>query len=272
MSSKPAVNPQETLAGIPGWENATLTELTGGLNNRTWRASVGNKSAVLKIDDGPREAPFSSRCDEAYVQNMATKAGLAPKVILADRGLYFTEFVEGTVWTRDCLDNESNLELIAAALKRLHALPLSGRSFDASIAAKRYLEKASGVDSDILLKCTEISAQMRLPQNLCCCHNDLVAQNMITTPDLMFLDWEYSCDNEPFFDLATVVEHHQLSDEQVGRLLDAYLGGDGQRWREHLEKQRKLYLALLCLWMASRSDSDAAELQRVAERLVTNYF
>jgi thiamine kinase-like enzyme len=272
MSSKPAVNPLETLAGIPGWENATLTELTGGLNNITWRFSFGKKSAVIKIDDGPREAPFSSRCDEAHVQNMATKAGLAPRVILADSGLYFTEFVEGTVWTRDCLDKEGNPELIAAALKRLHALPLTGRSFDASIAAKRYLEKASGVDADILLKCTEITAQMRLPQNLCCCHNDLVAANMVTTPDLKFLDWEYSCDNDPFFDLATVVEHHQLSNEQVGRLLDAYMDGDGQRWREHLEKQRMLYLSLLCLWMASRQDSDVVELQRVVDRLVTNYF
>jgi len=262
---------EEFLADVAGWEGAELTELTGGLTNQTWRVSTADRQGVLKTDDGPREAPFSSRCEEAYVQNMAAAAGLAPKVILTDSGFYFTEFVEGTVWERDCLDKDGNLEMLAATLKRLHGLPLSGRSFDASIAAKRYVEKAEGIDADVIEKCTEIVTRMRLPQNLCCCHNDLVAANLITTPELMFLDWEYSCDNDPFFDLATVVEHHLLSDEQVKRLLDAYLGGDGQRWREHLEKQRQLYLALLCLWMAARPDSDTEEMRQVSERLLTSY-
>ena len=49
------------------------------------------------------------------------------------------------------------------------------------------------------------------------------------------------------------------------------MGGDGQRWRAHLEQQRKLYLALLCLWMGSRSNGDPAELDSVALRLATNY-
>lgn len=262
--------PEQVLADIPGWDGAILSELFGGLTNRTWRVTKDGKSGVLKIDDGPREAPFNSRCDEAYAQNMACKAGLAPKVILADCGLYFTEYVEGTVWTRDCLDKAGNLEMIASALKRLHALPLTGRSFDASVAAKRYVDNLKGLEPDVAEKCLGIVASMRLPLNLCCCHNDLVAANLITTPELMFLDWEYSSDNDPFFDIATVVEHHELSDQQVSVFLDAYMGGDGQRWRAHLEQQRKLYLALLCLWMGSRSGSDPAELDSVVLRLTTS--
>jgi thiamine kinase-like enzyme len=265
------LTPEEVLVDIPGWEGASCTELNGGLTNRTWRVTAGGKEGVLKIDDGPREAPFNTRCAEANTQNIAARAGLAPHIILANDGLYFTEFVEGVVWQRSCLEEDSNLELIASALQRLHALPLTGRSFDAGVAAKRYVERIAGLDADVVQKCTEIISRMRLPQNLCCCHNDLVAENLITTPDLKFLDWEYACDNDPFFDIATVVEHHELSDAQVTKLLDAYLGGDGRRWREHLEKQRKLYLALLCLWMGSRPDSNPSELQEVATRLITSH-
>ena len=265
------LSPEEVLTEIPGWEGASCTELRGGLTNRTWRVTAGQKSGVLKIDDGPREAPFNTRCAEANTQNMAARAGLAPHIILANDNYYFTKYVEGVVWQKSCLEEDGNLELIATALKRLHALPLTGRSFDAGIAAKRYVERIAGLDADVVQKCTEIITRMRLPQNLCCCHNDLVAENLITTPALMFLDWEYACDNDPFFDLATVVEHHELDDTQVTRLLDAYFGGDGRRWREHLEKQRELYLALLCLWMGSRPDSDPAELQKVAARLTTSY-
>ena len=262
--------PDEILADIPGWEGASYTALAGGLTNRSWRVVHGDRIGVLKIDEGTRELPFNTRCAEAYVQNSAAKAGLAPKVILADDGMYFTEFVEGTVWGRDCFAKEGNLELLAAALKRVHAMPLTGRSFDATVAAKRYVERIAGLDSDVIEQCTAIISSMRLPQNLCCCHNDLVAENLITTPDLMFLDWEYACDNDPFFDLATIVEHHEMSESQVTVFLNAYFGGDGLRWRNNLEKHRKLYLALLCLWMASRPDDDAAALGNVVKRLATN--
>lgn len=266
------LSPEAVLAEIPGWEGAICAELSGGLTNRTWRVTAGDKTGVLKIDDGPRDVPFNTRCAEASMQNIAAKEGLAPNIILANDGFYFTEYVEGVVWERSCLVEDGNLELIASALKRLHALPLTGRSFDARIAAKSYLERVAGLDADVIKKCTEVIAKMRLPQNLCCCHNDLVAENLITTPELKFLDWEYACDNDPFFDLATVVEHHELSDSEVTKLLNAYLGGDGQRWREHLEKQRKLYLALLCLWMGARPDSEPEALQKVSARLTTSYF
>ncbi len=263
-------DPDKVLAAIPGWEDATWIEQAGGLTNKTYRVTHGNLTGVLKIDKFARSEPFNSRQAEAQVQKTAAKAGLAPRVILADDCIYFSEFVEGTVWARPCLDKEGNLELVAAALKRLHALPLTGRSFDASVAARRYVERIERLDPEVINLCTEVIASMRLPRNLCCCHNDLVAENLITTPDLMFLDWEYACDNDPFFDLATVVEHHQLSAEQMTRLLDAYFDGDGKRWRDSLEKQRKLYLALLCLWLASRPGSVRAEIQSVAERLATS--
>ena len=91
------------------------------------------------------------------------------------------------------------------------------------------------------------------PFNLCLCHNDLVVSNIINTPDTRFLDWEYACDNDPFFDLATVVAHHQLDDAQRDRLLDAYFDGDGARWRGQLARQAEVYDALLYLWQAARA-------------------
>ena len=264
------ISPDEVLAGIPGWEGAIVSELTGGLSNNTWRVVQGRRVGVLKIDVAARELPFNTRCAEAYIQNTAAKAGLAANVILADDRMYFTEFVEGTVWNRDSFAREGNLELLAVALKQLHGLPLTGKSFDATVAARRYVEESTGLDSGIAAQCTEVVSGMRLPQNLCCCHNDLVAENLIAAPNLMFLDWEYACDNDPFFDLATVVEHHELSDWQVEKMLDVYFDGDGMRWWNNLEKQRKLYLALLCLWMAARPDRNPAEIRKIAARLATS--
>lgn len=264
------IDDQGLLTGIDGWNGATCTELTGGQTNRTWKVTADGRSGVLKLDEAPRSEPFNSRIAEADIQRIAATNSLAPNVLYADETTYFTEFVDGNTWQRPCLDKPGNLELIAESLKRLHALPLTGRTFDSTVAARRYVADIDSGDPKLVDRCANILQNRRLPQNLCCCHNDLVAENMITTPDLMFLDWEYACDNDPFFDLATVVEHHELAEDQVERLLNAYFDGDGMRWREQLRTQQQLYLALLWLWMAARPDTDAGALTRVSQR-VTSY-
>lgn len=264
------IDSQGVLTGIDGWNGAVCEALAGGLTNRTWKVTQGERSGVLKLDEAPRSVPFNTRQAEAEVQRIAAGKGLAPKVLFADETTYFTEFVAGQNWRRPCLDKPGNLELLAATLKQLHALPLTGRTFDSTLAAQRYVAEIESCDQELVDRCAAILENRRLPLNLCCCHNDLVAENMITTPDLMFLDWEYACDNDPFFDLATVAEHHELKEPQIQRLLNAYFDGDGLRWREQLRTQQELYLALLWLWMAARPDSHPDELESVGRRL-TNY-
>jgi len=225
-------SPESILFAIPGWNGASVTELSGGLNNQTWLAEMDGRKAVLKIDEQPR-----------------------------------CEFLEGQVWKPQHLERDENIELVATTLRRLHALPLTGRSFDSTVAARRYVANIDNRDTALVAHCTRVIESMRLPHKLCCCHNDLVAENIVTAPGMMFLDWEYACDNDPLFDLATVVEHHDLGEETAFRLLDAYFDGDGARWRPKLREQQDLYLALYWLWLASRPDSSQDALDAVGARI-----
>ena len=259
---------ENVLMRVPGWQGATLQELEGGLTNRTWLVEKDGRRAVLKIDDDVRETPHGSRIDEAAVQTHAAASGLANEVLYADEVTLMTEYVEGRVWEPASLEANDDIERIAGALRHLHALPLSGRTFDATVAAQQYAARIEGQDRLLIKRCSEIIDSIRQPLNLCCCHNDLVAANIIVTPDIVFLDWEYACDNDPVFDLATVVEHHQLPDEIALRFLDAYFDGDGACWREKLTEQRRLYRALYWLWLAARPDTDVDELRQVASRIV----
>lgn len=258
---------EQVLETIPGWEGSAATRLKGGLTNRTWLIERDGRRGVLKIDDEPRRAPFNSRADEAGIQSVAAAAGLANPVLHVESQVYLTAWTEGTVLGPQSLRHPGTIERVAEALRRVHALPLVGRSFDSTIAAKRYGEKISNPDSQLVALATGIIETLRLPHNLCCCHNDLVAENIMATPDIRFLDWEYACDNDPLFDLATLVEHHELDDDAATRLLNAYFDGDGTRWRGKLRDQQRLYLALLWLWMASRPGTTAAEVAGVADRL-----
>jgi len=245
-------SPESLLADLPEWAGATFKELSGGLTNRTLLVEADDRRAVLKIDEKPRETPFNSRQRESQIQSVAAEHGLASKVLLATDSLYMTEYIDGVVWSGACLGDNTNLDSLAAALRKLHALPLTGRTFDAIGAAREYTRDIDESEAQRVSDCLrKIEAGPR-PHNLCCCHNDLVAANIINTPDVCFLDWEYACDNDPFFDLATVVAHHKLSAEQSDYLLHSYFSGDGERWREQLVRQTSVYEALLWLWEASR--------------------
>jgi len=240
------------LATIPGWDSATLRELPGGVTNSTWLVEAGGRQAVLKVDDLPRSAPYNTRPEEARIQSLAAAAGLADRVLHVDDTVYLAEYVPGAVWSRADFDDDDKLRQLAAALRRLHSLPLTGRIFDASAAAHRYAGRLGDADPAIAARNVALIDAMRRPMNLCCCHNDLVAANILAIPGVRFLDWEYACDNDPFFDLATIVAHHRLSNRHAERLLDAYFDGDGARWRPQLAAQQRLYDALLWLWSAAR--------------------
>ncbi len=263
-------SPEEVIRDLPEWQGSTLTELSGGLTNRAWLLEKNGRKAVLKIDDQPRKAPYNDRQAEAQIQTAAAQAGLASPVLFADHQVYLTEFVEGSAWDPTQLDQQGRVEQLASALRRLHSLPKSGRSFDARGAAKQYVQDIENPDKKLIATCLDIIKKVRLPNYLCCCHNDLVAENIIAAPDLKFLDWEYACDNNPLFDLATIVEHHELSEAHARALLDAYFDGPGESWYPKLVEQQQLYLALLWLWLASRPDSSNKAINRLGERVATS--
>ena len=243
--------PEEALSTVPGWEGAAYCELSGGLSNRTYLVESGDAKAVLKIDDGCRNLPYNARKTEAQIQTLAADKGLAGRVLFVSDTVYMTEYLEGIIWSGECLEDNTNLDALAAGLKKLHALPLTGRTFDATGAARDYIQQIEDADPELVADCLHKIEAGPMPHNLCCCHNDLVVANIINTPEIRFLDWEYACDNDPFFDLATVVAHHELTAEQSDYLLDAYFDGDGKRWREQLTRQASVYEALLWLWEAA---------------------
>lgn len=251
-----AMSPAEVLATIPGWRGATFRKLPGGLTNETLLVEKDGRRAVLKIDPSPRKPPYNSRHAEAEIQDRAAALGRANTVLHVAETALLCEWADGEVWTRVSFDDDDRLVGLALAIREVHGLPLTGRHFDAAAAAQLYFPEAAGIDAELAQRQLNIIESTPLPTNLRCCHNDLVAENILGTPRIRFLDWEYACDNDPLFDLAIVVAHHGLSDRQAGVLLDAYFNGDGDRWRESLTRQMNLYDALNGLWAAANASFD----------------
>jgi len=257
------------LAAIPGWENATAAQLEGGRTNRAWLVDANGRRAVLKIDVEARGAPYNSRRAEAAVQTAAASHGLANPVLFVNEQVYLTEYRDGRVWTHEDLHDENKLTDLGHALRNLHALPPSGRTFDANAAMRVYLENIPDRGGVTLRRCVDIVTLATRSSDLCLCHNDLVAENILSVPEIRFLDWEYACDNDPCFDLATLIAHHDLTDAQADLLVHAYSGGRAARAWPRIVEQLRLYDALHWLWLEAQPDPERHrdELAAIAARL-----
>ncbi len=243
---------ERAVAAIPGWAGASLARLDGGSSHSAWLVDREGRRAVLKFDTAPRSSPYNSRSAEGALQALAAADGLAARVLHVGESTLLSEYVEGEFLSAGRLRDDEQLAELARALRRLHRLLLSGRTFDARQAATLYFDNLGDSDAVVAECHLKTVLDTPAPQNLSLCHNDLVAANIVDVGGLRFIDWEFACDNDPMFDLATIVADNRLSTEQAARLLDAYFDGDGSRWMDALAVQEGLYEALAWLWRESR--------------------
>lgn len=253
-----SINPFDALDLVPGWnpDISDVEELKGGLTNRTFYVRQDDRQCVLRIDSEASSLFEFDRAGELVALESASRAGIAPAVIFADpeAGILVTEFVEGRVWDEPDLESSENLEALGSLLREVHALPETGHRLDMSQVARLYesnLQKRQGLHA-FATRCVEIIDSIPASAQSTCCHNDIVAANVIAGDRLRLIDWEFSCDNDPLFDLASAIGFHNLDSERAAILLSAYLGGSDPALSEQLEEQIRVFDAIQWLWLATR--------------------
>jgi thiamine kinase-like enzyme len=248
----------EALGQVPGWdpESADIEELKGGLTNRTYFVCQDGRQCVLRLDSLQSTMFQFDRSAELAILEAAHSAGIAPAVIYADpaQSILVTEFLEGRTWEEADLDEDANIEALADVLRQVHALEIEVEPIDVAAAARtyeKYLHRRQGLYS-FALKCVEIVESIAPRNDLSCCHNDIVAANVIENDSLKLIDWEFSCVHDRFFDLASAIGFHNLDEKRASALLEAYTGGADGEDRERLEEQVRVYDAVQWLWLATR--------------------
>jgi thiamine kinase len=269
---------RDAIALVPCLEagKVSVVELKGGLTNRAYRVSSGDDDFVLRLD--AKHTPYFTldRVSELAILRAASSAGIAPELVYsdADRGILLYRYLPGKVWFAGHLQDPGNFDALCELLRRVHALPLSGSRFDPADVAKRYtgnLESRQGLHA-FAVHCADVISSVPPSDAVAVCHNDVVAQNIISTPALKLLDWEYACDNDPLFDLASLVGYHNLDERLALALLDSYAGGADAALRDRLAAQVRLYDAIQWLWLTNRhrlspNAQQAARLEVLQQRI-----
>jgi thiamine kinase-like enzyme len=211
----------------------SVTELPGGLTNRNYKVTTPDGAFVARISSAGGELLAIDRDCEYRNSVAAAEAGAGAPVVEyrpQDR-LLIIRFIEGRTFGNE--DVAANIPRVAEACRRLHSGARFGNDFDMFDIQPRYLGVArsrgfripDGYDD---LKPAFDAARAALAvrdTGTVPCNNDLLAANFIDDGERIWLiDYEYSGNNDPCFELGNIAGECHLSQDGLAELVTAYYG------------------------------------------------
>ena len=234
---------------------------SAGHSNRTFLVRNGERRFVVRLGSRGAAGLGVDRQVEQKVLACADRLGISAPVLHCDpsRGTLVTDYIESRALRIEGIGAERVIDAVATALHRLHAEPLDIPAVNIADRIRRYARELQSNPrrwpraNRLLGSCRVVMEQYRFGRKLSAlCHNDLVAPNILETPEgIRILDWEYAARGDPFFDLATLCEDQGLSALDRQQLLLAY-GEIGDAALERLYRTRVLYRLLSALWVLLR--------------------
>jgi thiamine kinase-like enzyme len=223
-----------SLAGSP----RHVQPLDGGLTNRNYKISTPAGTFVARVFSAGSELLAINRDDEYHNTAAAAAAGAGPPVIEyrpAD-GVLVIGYIEGRPLSNADLASPDAVRRVAQACRRLHSAQSCGNKFDIFTLQLSYLGvirewgfRLPAGYADLMPRFEEARRALAVrPERAVPCHNDLLAGNMIDDGERIWLiDYEYSGNNDPCFELGNLAAECQLTVDGLAELVGGYYGGRG---------------------------------------------
>jgi len=219
------------LAGRP----RRLEMLPGGLTNRNVKVTTPDGVYVARCSNPGTGLLGIDRDNEYYNSRAAEQAGVGAPVIdyRPDLGILLVGFVQGTTLTNADMQDPAVLARVATGCRTLHGGPRFRDTFDMFELQPVYLKVCR--DNAFRLPpgyhdhaghFQAVAQVLRATDRTTVpCNNDLLAANFIDDGRRVWLiDYEYSGNNDPCFELGNIWAECGLSDEQLDELVTRYYG------------------------------------------------
>ncbi len=229
---------EQVIAAIPDWDGRVVTaeRIPAGLTNTNWRVVVDGTPFFVRIPGADTELLAVDRGNEIHNTVAAATAGVAPRVVATRAGVGCLrarvarrpdDVERGSPGRPGCPSGSPR------HVRQLHAGPRFRDDFDMFRVAERYLvlvdERSIAIPTgyrEHLGQVPRIEAALTAhPLPTVPCHNDLLAENYLDDGARLWLvDWEYSGNNDPTFELGNTAQELGYDDRQVEELCAAYFG------------------------------------------------
>jgi len=227
----------DVLEAVPELRSAQSVEpLTGGLTNTNYKVTSPAGCFVVRISGKDTSLLAIDRANEVHNTIAAAETGVgAPFVAsLSEHDALVLGFLEGEVMDAEKMRRGDRLDAVAGACRRLHGGRRFLHGFDMFEIQPRYLEivRERGfrlpdryVSFEPQIRELERAMRVRSEPTVPC-NNDLLAENFIDVGgEMRLIDYEYSGNNEPSFELGNVWSESNLSLAQLEELVAHYYGG-----------------------------------------------
>jgi thiamine kinase-like enzyme len=228
---------EEVLGRVEAWRGREVaaTELSGGLTNTNHLVAVDGERYVVRIPGRSTDLLAVDRENERHNAAAAATTGVAPAIVevLEDLDVMVIEYVDGTTMSSASLRTPDMARRVAASLRRLHAGPSFLKDFDMFRLTEFYLgvceERNVRIPDGFRDHLDEVRAIEQAlgarPLPSVPCHNDLLAENYIDDgAQLWIVDFEYSGNNDPMFELGDTAQESAFDADLRAILCEAYFG------------------------------------------------
>lgn len=209
-----------------------IEDLPGGLTNRNVKVTTPDGTVVVRIPAAGPGLLGIDRDHEHLNSRAAAEAGVGAPVLhyRPGEGLV-VGFLPGRPLTDADLHDPETLRRVAAACRKLHAGPRFVNDFDMFTTQARYRRIVAEHGFRLPPRYDEFAPQVAAiraalpPQPTVPCNNDLLAANLLDDGETVrIIDYEYSGNNDPCFELGNIWSEAALPLPLLDVLVTAYHG------------------------------------------------
>ena len=257
----------QVIAELPAWAGRAVRAepIPAGLTNQNYQVTVDGLALFVRIPGAGTELLAVDRANELHNTRAAAEAGIGPRVVhvLPDWDVFVLEWIDARTMSNDAFVTPESPERVAAALRRLHAGPRFRDDFDMFRTAERYLRVVDERDIPIpagyrahLPQLPRIEAALAVhPLPSVPCHNDLLADNYLDDGErLWIVDYEYSGNNDPTFELGNTCQELGWDEPRIRALCAAYFGEATEALLARMRLQMIMSDVGWTLWAAIQAD------------------
>lgn len=228
---------EKVVTKIEDWQgkDVLIQPLSGGLTNTNYKVEVDGIPHFVRVPGESTELLAIDRKNEYHNTRSASEVGVAPRILhhLPEHDVMVIEFLDGKTMSKDSLNEKGMPTRMANAIKQLHAGPRFYSDFNMFRLTEYYLRLCSerGIKipdgyTERMETVSRIETAMNVkPLQTVPCNNDLLAENYIDDgKQLWLIDYEYSGNNDPTFELGNTCQEMQFNDDQIAEICTAYFG------------------------------------------------
>ncbi len=213
-------------------------ERLGGLTNLVYRVGLDGTDYLLRIA-GEGTADYIDRAVEGHNAKVAAEAGVSAQVLFFDEsdGLMLAEYIaHAATMNAARFKDLGACRRAALAFRRMHRCGRDFRTvFDVFEKMDEYLALLAELEAPVPDGYADVKRESDAvrkalaahPAPLVPCHCDPLAENFLDTGARMWIvDWEYSGNNDPMWDLGDLSVEAEFGPAQDAAMMQAYFDGE----------------------------------------------